>query len=89
MPLDVEVVSAEEELFSGEANFVLARTVEGDIGILPGHAPLLAELSPYEVKVRTSSSDQSFSVEGGFMTVKDDKVIILADVGGDLAETTQ
>lgn len=81
MPLDVGVVSPEEELFSGEASFILARTVEGDIGILPGHAPILAELAPYDIKVRTSAGDQTFSVEGGFMTVKDDKVIILADLG--------
>lgn len=81
MALNVEVVSPEEELFAGEANFVLARTVEGDIGIMPGHAPLLGELSAYDVKVRTSAGDQTFSVSGGFMTVKDDKVIILADLG--------
>jgi len=46
MPMQVDVVSPDEELFSGEATFVLARTVEGDIGILPHHTPLLAELAP-------------------------------------------
>ncbi|MGH2733174.1 MAG: F0F1 ATP synthase subunit epsilon [Actinomycetota bacterium] len=81
MALQVEVVSAEEELFSGEASFVLARTVEGDIGILPGHAPLLAQLVRHEVKVRTAAGDRSFPVEGGFMSVKQDKVIVLADEG--------
>jgi len=49
--MQVEVVSLDGELFSGEATFVLARTVEGDIGILANHAPLLAELAPYDVKI--------------------------------------
>jgi F-type H+-transporting ATPase subunit epsilon len=79
VPLRVEIVSPEEELFAGEADFVLARTVEGDIGILPGHIPLLAQLAPAEVKVRGAGGDQRFPVDGGFMTVKEDKVIILAE----------
>lgn len=79
MPLDVLVVSAEDELFAGEAEFVLARTVEGDIGILPGHTPILAQLSEYDIKVRTGEGEQTFPVGGGFMTVKDDRVIILAE----------
>lgn len=87
MPLEVDVVSPEEELFSGEADFVLARTVEGEIGILPGHAPLLAQLVPHEVKVKTSSGDRTFPIAGGFMTVKDDKVIVLAEATG--AETLE
>ena len=78
MPMQVDVVSPDEELFSGEATFVLARTVEGDIGILPHHTPLLAELVPYEVKVETAQGDRRFPIEGGFMSVADNKVIILA-----------
>ncbi|MGH2705593.1 MAG: F0F1 ATP synthase subunit epsilon [Actinomycetota bacterium] len=78
--LEVDVTSADEELFSGEASFVLARTVDGEIGILPGHAPLLAQLVESEVKVRESGGgEKRFSISGGFMTVKDDKVIILAE----------
>lgn len=80
MVLSVEVVSPEEELFSDEASFVLARTVEGDIGILPGHAPLTAQLAPCDVKVRTAAGDRTFPVDGGFMSVKENKVIILAEV---------
>lgn len=79
MPLEVQVVSPEEEVFSGPADFVLARTVEGEIGILPGHIPILARLAPSEIKVRSAGSEQKFAVGGGFMTVKDDKVIILAE----------
>lgn len=82
MALTVEIVSPEEEVFSGDAEFVLARTVEGDIGILPGHTPLLAQLVAYEVKVRTPAGERTFPVDGGFMTVKDDRVIILAEGTG-------
>ena len=78
MPMQVDVVSPDEELFSGEATFVLARTVEGDIGILPHHTPLLAELVPYEVKVETAQGDRRFRIAGGFMSVADNRVIILA-----------
>ncbi len=80
MPLQVELVSPEDDLFKGEADFVLARTVEGEIGILPGHIPVLAQLAaPSEVKIRTGEGDQTFPIDGGFMTVKDDKIIILAE----------
>jgi F-type H+-transporting ATPase subunit epsilon len=79
VPLQVEVVSAEEELFSGESNFVAARTVEGDIGILPGHTPVLARLVEYDVRVQTPDGERTFPIAGGFMTVKDDRVIILAE----------
>jgi F-type H+-transporting ATPase subunit epsilon len=76
--MQVEVVSPDEELFSGEATFVLARTVEGDVGILAHHGPLLAELAPYDVKIHAPGGDVHFPIAGGFMSVKDNKVIILA-----------
>lgn len=80
MPLQVQIVAPEEELFAGPADFVLARTVEGEIGILPGHAPLLAQLVAFEVKVRSGASESLYPIAGGgFITVKDDKVIILAE----------
>lgn len=80
MTLEVSIVSPEEELFSGEAEFVRAETVEGEIGILSGHIPVLAQLVACDVKVRQSGgAEQLFPIEGGFMTVKDDKIIILAE----------
>ena len=80
MPLRVELVSPEEELFTGDADFVAARTVEGEIGILPGHIPLLGLLkAPSSVKIRSGGNDRSFEIRGGFITVKDDRVIILAE----------
>jgi F-type H+-transporting ATPase subunit epsilon len=79
VPLDVRLVSPEESLFSGEAEFVLARTVAGELGILPGHIPLLGQLAPCEVKIAAGGDDNKFDIPGGFIMVKDDKVIILAE----------
>jgi F-type H+-transporting ATPase subunit epsilon len=77
--LKVQLVSPEESLFAGEAEFVLARTVAGEIGILPGHIPLLGQLAPCEIKITASGDDNKFEVPGGFIMVKRDKVIILAE----------
>jgi F0F1-type ATP synthase epsilon subunit len=60
------------------------RTSEGDIGILANHAPLLAELAPYDVKIHAPGGDVHFPIAGGFMSLKDNKVIILA--GGALED---
>ena len=79
MPLEVQVVSAEQDLFTGPAEFVSTQTVEGSIGILPGHTPILAQLPAGEVKIVSSGTDHKFSIEGGFLTVKENKVIILAE----------
>ncbi|MCA1839426.1 MAG: ATP synthase F1 subunit epsilon [Actinomycetota bacterium] len=79
MSFRVELVSAEEDLFTGDADFLKAKTVEGEIGILTDHAPLLAQLAPGQVKVKTSDGERTFEITGGFMTVKDNKVIILAE----------
>lgn len=77
--MDVRVVSPEEEVFSGTAEFISAMTVEGSIGILPGHVPILAQLPSSEIKVVSEGQDRRFSIEGGFLTVKENKVIILAE----------
>jgi F-type H+-transporting ATPase subunit epsilon len=80
--MHVELVSVEARLWSGEANAVFARTVEGEIGILPRHAPLLAELAPGWV-VRIQAADQpelTVAVHGGFLSVRPDGVSILAEM---------
>lgn len=79
MALDVLVVSPEESLFEGEASFVRVETVEGEMGMLTGHIPVLAQLVACEVKVtEASGNEQLLDIPGGFMSIKDDKVIILA-----------
>jgi F-type H+-transporting ATPase subunit epsilon len=81
MPMDVQVVSPDGKLYSGPADFLVARTVEGEIGILPGHTPILAQLvAPSEVRVKQGSTEHKFEIEGGFMSVKDNRVIVLAEV---------
>lgn len=77
--LDVQLVSAEEDLYAGPAEFVSTQTVEGSIGILPGHTPILAQLPSGEVKIVSEGTDHKFNIAGGFLTVKQNKVIILAE----------
>ena len=79
MTLQVDVVSAEERLWSGEASQVSARTVDGDIGVLTGHAPLLAILAPGDVRVRTEAGETvTAHVNDGFLSVEHDRVTIVA-----------
>ncbi|AQP44533.1 F0F1 ATP synthase subunit epsilon [Tessaracoccus flavus] len=78
-PLEVEVVSAERVVWSGEAVNVVARTVEGDIGILPGHEPLLAVLVPCLVEIVTADGrSESLAVDGGFISVANGHVSVLS-----------
>ena len=79
--LHVALVSVEREVWSGEATQVNARTTEGEIGILPGHATLLGQLAEgFTVTVRqTSGSDVVAAVHGGFLSVTDAGVTILAE----------
>jgi F-type H+-transporting ATPase subunit epsilon len=80
MPLQVELVAAEREVWSGEAEVVLARTTDGELGILPGHAPVLGVLSNGVVMIRDSSGQETLAaVLGGFLSVADDRVSILAE----------
>jgi F-type H+-transporting ATPase subunit epsilon len=80
--LHVELVSVEREVWSGEASMVVARTTEGEIGILPGHAPLLGQLAEGGVVTvfETSGSQRLIAVHGGFLSVTEGGVTILAEV---------
>ncbi|HUF32859.1 MAG TPA: F0F1 ATP synthase subunit epsilon [Acidimicrobiales bacterium] len=81
MPLQVELVSPERILFSGEAEMVTARTTGGDIAFLTGHAPFLGILGIGAVTVkRLDGSESVAAVHGGFVEVSDNHVIILSDV---------
>lgn len=79
MALNVSVVSAHSEIWSGEATQVTARTVEGQIGILRGHEPLLAILASGEVSVLTAAGEKIVvDAEDGFLSVDNDTVTIVA-----------
>ena len=81
MALHVELVSVEREVWSGEASTVVARTTEGEIGVLPGHAPLLGQLADgYDVRIQqVSGGELVVKVSGGFLSVTDAGVTILAE----------
>lgn len=79
-PLHVEVVSADRVVWSGDADQVVTRTTEGDIGILPRHQPLLALLVPNAVEVFTTQGTREIiAVDGGFVSVDHDRVAILSE----------
>ena len=79
--LHVELVSVEREVWSGEASTVIARTTEGEIGILPGHASLLGQLAEgSEVRITQEGGGEVVaSVSGGFLSVTDGGVTVLAE----------
>jgi len=80
MTMHVNIVSAEEEIFSQTATFLLARSTEGELGVLPRHVPLLAQLQPGEVMVRDESGeDLYYYVSGGLVEVQPHVVTVLAD----------
>ena len=79
MALNVSVVSAHSEIWSGEATQVIAKTAEGEIGILGGHEPLLALLASGEVRVTTAGGEKiTVDAEDGFLSVDHDTVTVVA-----------
>ncbi len=81
MGIRLEVVTPEKQLFSGEVDSVLAPGAEGQMGILPHHAPLITVLAEGELIARRAGEELAFAIHGGFMQVLPDRVIVLADVG--------
>jgi F-type H+-transporting ATPase subunit epsilon len=78
--IHVDIVSAEGEIFSGEASMVFAPAVMGEIGIAPRHAPLLTTLKPGEVRIQTpGGEEQFFYVGGGAIEIQPHLVTVLAD----------
>ena len=81
MALQVELVSPEQILYSGEAEMVVARTSEGDIAFLTGHSPFIGSLGIGAVTIRTTEgTEEKAAVHGGFVEVSGDRVTILSDV---------
>jgi F-type H+-transporting ATPase subunit epsilon len=79
MTIHVDIVSAEEEIFSGTAEMVVAPAAGGEVGIYPRHAPMLTPLKPGEVIVRTGGEDKLFFVSGGVLEVQPSVVTVLSD----------
>lgn len=80
MTVHCDIVSAERQLYSGLVEMVVAAGVEGDLGVMPGHAPLLTRLKPGPVRVKTQNGEELvFYVSGGFLEVQPKLVTVLAD----------
>lgn len=80
--LHVELVSVDREVWSGSATEVIARTTEGEIGVLPGHAPLLGEVvEGSTVRIQQAGGGEvTAAVHGGFLSVTDEGITVLAEV---------
>ena len=78
--LKIEIVTAERTVLEAEADMIIAPGTEGQLGLLPRHAPLLTMLEPGEIRLRDGGQDTlAFAVAGGFLEILDNKVIVLAD----------
>jgi F-type H+-transporting ATPase subunit epsilon len=75
----LEIVTAEKMIFSDDVSAVIAWGVEGQLGILPHHAPLMTILQPGDLMIRKDKEEEYLVISGGFLEVRPDKVVILAD----------
>ncbi len=79
MGLRLNIVTPERELFTGQVDSLLVPSVEGEMGILPHHAPLIAVLAEGELVARQGEEELLFAIHGGYIQVLPDRVIVLAD----------
>lgn len=79
MPIKLDIVTAERTVFSDDVDILVAPGVEGQLGVLPHHAPLMTMLLPGELLVRKGGEEFYFAISGGFLEVRPDKIIVLAD----------
>ncbi len=79
--IHVDVVSAEEQIYSGEAEFVVLPGIEGELGVYPRHTPLFTEIRPGAVRIKPAGGgeEEFVFVQGGFLEVQPSKVTVLAD----------
>ena len=86
MPMQLQIITAEREVFSGEVDTLVAPGVAGQLGILPNHAPLMTVLQPGELLVRTGGDESYLALSGGYLEVLGNQVIVLADAAEDVDE---
>ena len=79
MPIKVDIVTAERIVYSADADEVVAPGIQGQLGILPHHAPLMTALQPGELIVKKGGQEEILAISGGFLEVRPDHVIVLAD----------
>ena len=76
---ELTVVSAEKKIFQGDVNSIQVSGIEGDLGILPGHIPLLTEIKSGVLRIKTGDNQEIIYVSGGFLEVQPEVVTVLAD----------
>lgn len=86
MPMQLQIITAEREVFSGEVDALVAPGVAGQLGILPNHAPLMTVLQPGELLVRAGGDESYLALSGGYLEVLGNQVIVLADAAEDVDE---
>ena len=80
MPLQLEIVSPERRAYSDEVDMVIVPGIDGQLGILPHHTRLISALGIGELRIKKGGSEQSMLISGGFVEVRPDKVIVMADL---------
>ncbi|MEX1297190.1 MAG: F0F1 ATP synthase subunit epsilon [Candidatus Limnocylindrales bacterium] len=84
MPLQLEIVTPEREAYSDTVDAVYCPGTEGEFGVLPHHAPMLAMLGVGELRIQKAGEEEFFAIAGGFVQVRPDKVVVMAELA-DLA----
>ena len=79
MPLQLEIVTPEKLAYEGEVDSVVLPGSEGELGVLPHHAPLVSTLGAGELRLRKGGQEESFAIVGGFLQVLPDKVVVMAE----------
>jgi F-type H+-transporting ATPase subunit epsilon len=79
MPLQLEIVTPERLAYSDTVDSVQLPGSEGELGVLPHHAPLISTLGVGELRIRKGGQEESFAIVGGFLQVRPDKVVVLAE----------
>ena len=79
MPLLLEIVTPERQAFSEQVDSVVCPGIEGELGVLPHHAPLLTTLGFGELRIRRGGEEEFFAIAGGFLQVRPDKVVVMAE----------
>ena len=79
MALLLEIVTPERQVFSEQVDSVVCPGIEGELGVLPHHAPLLTTLGVGELRIRRGGEEEFFAIAGGFLQVRPDKVVVMAE----------
>ena len=80
-PTNLQVISAEKVLYEDDVDIVVCPGIEGELGILPQHAPIFTLLQTGEIRVKKGEQEDSIFVTGGFLQITQEKVVVLADAG--------